>query len=314
MAKELVDALVPIFAGLLLGFWAGRRGLMDNFNVRNLIALVMNIAAPCALFLIINNTSRAILQQQIWTSLAITLTFAVLYIGCYFWARRNTNSVSESAVIALTFAFPNEAAIAVSLLTTTYGHGAAVPGALSIAIGAVAISPVTLALLEVDSQGKATTIGVRTLAGGVVRSLTRPIIWAPALALVLVSIGIHIPDYVASTLGLIGGAAAGGALLLTGLILSAQPFTLNGPVLVISFAKLILQPMLAFGIALAMPVSHQQVRDITLISAIPGGFFGIVFGKSFNTIPEVASSGLIATYGLAIVTLPLWIFLLSRFM
>ena len=53
MAKELVDALVPIFAGPLLGFWAGRRGLMDNVNVRNLIALVMNIAAPCALFLII---------------------------------------------------------------------------------------------------------------------------------------------------------------------------------------------------------------------------------------------------------------------
>src|SRR3979490_474089 len=172
MAKELVDALVPIFAGRLLGFWAGRRGLMDNVNVRNLIALVMNIAAPCALFLIIINTSRAILQQQIWTSLAITLTFAVLYIGCYFWTRR-TNSVSESAVIALTFAFPNSAAIAVSLLTTTYGHGAAAPGALSIAIGAVAISPVTLALLEVDSQGMATTIGVRTLAGGVVRSLIR---------------------------------------------------------------------------------------------------------------------------------------------
>jgi malonate transporter and related proteins len=117
MAKALIDALVPIFAGLLIGFWAGRRGLIDNVNVRSLIALVMSIAAPCALFLIIIKTSRAILQQQIWTSLAITLTFAVLYIGCYFWARRNTNSVSESAVIALTFAFPNSAAIAVSLLT-----------------------------------------------------------------------------------------------------------------------------------------------------------------------------------------------------
>jgi hypothetical protein len=30
MAKALVDALVPIFAGLLLGFWADHRGLMDN--------------------------------------------------------------------------------------------------------------------------------------------------------------------------------------------------------------------------------------------------------------------------------------------
>ena len=313
MANAIVDALVPIFAGLLLGFGAGRQGLMDNLNVRNLIALVMSISAPCALFLIIVNTSRTILQQQIWTSLAITLTFAVLYIGCYFWTRR-TNSVSESAVIALTFAFPNSAAIAVSLLTTTYGHGAAAPGALSIAIGAVTISPVTLALLEVGSQGKATTIGIRTLAGGIIRSLTRPIIWAPALAIVLVSIGIQIPEYLSNTLGLLGGAAAGGALLLTGLILSAQPFTLTRPVLITAFAKLILQPTLAFGIALAMPVSHAQVRDITLIFAIPEGFFGIVFGKSFNTIPELASSGLIATYGLAIATLPLWIVLLSRFM
>jgi malonate transporter and related proteins len=65
------------------------------------------------------------------------------------------------------------------------------------------------------------------------------------------------------------------------------------------------------GIALAMRVSHERVRDITLISAIPGGFFGIVFGRSFNTIPQVVSSGLVATYGLAMVTLPLWI-LLSR--
>jgi malonate transporter and related proteins len=287
MAKLLVDALVPIFAGLLLGFWAGRRGVMNNVNVRNLIALVMNIAAPCALFLIIINTSRAILQQQIWTSLAITLTFAVLYIGCYFWARRNANSVSESAVIALTFAFPNDAAIAVSLLTSTYGHRAAVPGALSIAMGAVAISPVTLALLEVDSQGKAATIGVRTLAGGIVRSLNRPIIWAPALALVLVSIGIHIPEYATSTLGLIGGAAAGGALLLTGLILSAQPFTLNGPVLITTFAKLILQPMLAFGIALAMPVSHQQVRDITLISAIQEDSSGSYLANHLTQFPKL---------------------------
>src|ERR1700688_1248273 len=81
MANAIVDALVPIFAGLLLGFGAGRRGLMDNLNVRNLIALVMSISAPSALFLIIINTSRTILRQQIWTSLAIALTFAVLYVG-----------------------------------------------------------------------------------------------------------------------------------------------------------------------------------------------------------------------------------------
>ena len=43
MTKVLLDTLIPIFAGLLLGYMAGRRGLMDNRNVRNLIVLVMTI-------------------------------------------------------------------------------------------------------------------------------------------------------------------------------------------------------------------------------------------------------------------------------
>lgn len=33
MLRALADALVPIFTGLLLGRWAGRRGLFDNVNV-----------------------------------------------------------------------------------------------------------------------------------------------------------------------------------------------------------------------------------------------------------------------------------------
>jgi malonate transporter len=38
-------------------------------------------------------------------------------------------------------------------------------------------------------------------------------------------------------------------------------------------------------------MNHAEIRDITLISAVPGGFFGLVFGKSFNSTPETASSG-----------------------
>ena len=46
MARVLLDALVPIFVGLLLGYIAGRRGMMDNVNVRNLIVLVMTLRHP----------------------------------------------------------------------------------------------------------------------------------------------------------------------------------------------------------------------------------------------------------------------------
>ena len=57
MLTDLLNALVPIFGGLLLGYVAGRRGSMDGGNVRNLIAFVMNIAVPCALISIIIGTT-----------------------------------------------------------------------------------------------------------------------------------------------------------------------------------------------------------------------------------------------------------------
>jgi malonate transporter len=40
MTLVLLNALLPIFVALLLGYVAGRRGLMDNINVRDLIVLV----------------------------------------------------------------------------------------------------------------------------------------------------------------------------------------------------------------------------------------------------------------------------------
>src|SRR5271163_4070629 len=88
MTRIIIDALVPIFAGLLLGYIAGRRGLMDNRNVRNLIVLVMNFAIPCALFSTILGSSRADLLRDVPASLMITLAFSVLYLISYLWARR----------------------------------------------------------------------------------------------------------------------------------------------------------------------------------------------------------------------------------
>jgi predicted permease len=81
MTQALADALTPIFVGLLLGFYAGRRGLMDNINVRNLIVLVMNFAVPCAMFLIIAQSSRSAILLELNSALAMALVFGLLFAG-----------------------------------------------------------------------------------------------------------------------------------------------------------------------------------------------------------------------------------------
>src|SRR6202167_5924657 len=87
MTTVLADALVPIFAGILLGYCAGLWRRMDNQNVQTLITFVMSFAVPAALFLSIAQTPRAELREQAGAALVLTIVYAVLYAFTFFWAR-----------------------------------------------------------------------------------------------------------------------------------------------------------------------------------------------------------------------------------
>jgi predicted permease len=84
MVKILADALVPIFAGLLLGYIAGLRGVLDNQNVRNLIVFVMSFAVPCSMFLSIAQTPRATLGEQTGAALVLAIVYFVLFAVTFF--------------------------------------------------------------------------------------------------------------------------------------------------------------------------------------------------------------------------------------
>ena len=179
MTKILADALVPIFAGLLLGYIAGLRGSMDNKNVQTLITFVMSFAIPSSMFLSIVRTSRAALREQVPTVLVLLIAYAVLYAGTYYWARYGANlHASDSSVVALTIAFPNSAAVGFSFLTSVFGSRSAVAVATSIAIGSITVSPITLAILEVNPDGSGRGFSLNRFTTSIAHSFKRSIVWA----------------------------------------------------------------------------------------------------------------------------------------
>ena len=315
MTLILLNALFPIFVGLLFGYVAGRRGAMDNLNVRNLIVLVMDFAIPCALFSTISGTSWPVLRQQWESAVMIAVVFVTTYAAIYIWARKSlTMPISDASVLALTVGFPNAAAVALPLLTTAYGPSSRVTAALSIAVGAITISPLTIALLEADKLSDGKGVSIRAVAIKFLRAFTRPVVWAPMLALVSVYLGLHLPSYIDRSLTILGSAASGAALILTGVVVSAQTFRFDSKVAWTTAAIVLIQPLFALGITELFHMSHAAIRDITLISAIPGGFFGLVFGKSFNSTPETASSGLIASYCVGAFSLAGWMLIIAKYL
>jgi predicted permease len=314
MTLILLNALLPIFVGLLLGYIAGRRGFMDNLNVRNLIVLVMDIAIPCALFSTISSTSWPVLREQSESAVMIAVVFVALYAASYIWARKSLKMpISDASVLALTVGFPNSAAVALPLLTTAYGPSSSVTAALSIAVGSITVSPLTVALLEADKLSDGKGVSLQAIAIKFLRAFTRPVVWAPILALVSVYFGLHLPSYLDRSLAILGSAASGSALILTGVVVSSQTFRFDGKVAWTTAAIVLIQPLFALAITELFHMSHAEIRNITLISAIPGGFFGIVFGKSFNSTPETATSALIASYGVGAFSMAGWMLVLTKF-
>src|ERR1700751_1665970 len=127
MTKVLADALVPIFAGLLLGYFVGLWHRMDNQNVRTLITFVMAFAIPCSLFLTIASTPRAALREQAAAGLALAIVYAVLYAVSFVWTRFRENlTASDRSVVALPLVFQNSAGVVFPFLAWVFGSRATI--------------------------------------------------------------------------------------------------------------------------------------------------------------------------------------------
>jgi malonate transporter and related proteins len=322
MTKVLADALVPIFAGLLLGYFAGVWRRMDNQNVRTLITFVMSFAIPCSLFLAIASTPRAALREQAAAGLALAIVYAVLYAVSFVWTRFRENlNASDSSVVALTLGFPNSAAVGLPLLASVFGSRATVTVATSLAIGSITVSPITLAILERSRRGSAGVSGtglsgkssaLRQITLSLIHSCKRPIVWAPLLGLAFSCADLTLPSSIHRSLAVMGSAADGSALVLTGLVVSAQKFEIRGNTLIAVLLKNALQPAIALGICMLIHLNIEQTRYVTLISAMPCGFFGVVFGRDFDSNPKLASSGLIASYLVGVGSLAAWIVIVNH--
>jgi predicted permease len=322
MTKVLGDALVPIFAGLLLGYFAGLWRRMDNQNVRTLITFVMSFAIPCSLFLAIASTPRTALREQAAAGLVLAIVYAVLYAVSFVWTRFRENlNASGSSVVALTLGFPNSAAVGLPLLASVFGSRATVTVATSLAIGSITVSPITLAILERSRRGSAGVSGtglsgkssaLRQITLSLIHSCKRPIVWAPLLGLAFSCADLTLPSFIHRSLAVMGSAADGSALVLTGLVVSAQKFEIRGNTLIAVLLKNALQPAIALGICMLIHLNIEQTRYVTLISAMPCGFFGVVFGRDFDSNPKLASSGLIASYLVGVGSLAAWIVIVNH--
>ena len=313
MIQILGNSLAPIFMGLLFGYAAGLFKIVDNKDVKSLVSFLMTFALPCSLFVTIARTPHELLWGQAKPAVVLATVYVAVFIATYYASRIiGKETTANSAVLALTLGFPNHAGVGIPLLLAVYGAKASVTVAVGLAIGAITITPITLIILEGGTSAGRTLSPAARVRISLWRALQKPVFWAPVLGVLASCVDFHVPIYLDKSLTILGDATEGTALFVTGLIVSAQLLNLNWSVGWAVLGKNVIQPALCLAVALLLGMSLEQTRFVVLLSAIPSGFFGILFGKGFDASPEVASSSLIASTVLSILTLAGWIILLSH--
>ncbi|EJG0600963.1 AEC family transporter [Cronobacter sakazakii] len=313
MTYVIIHALAPIFVIMLLGFMAGKTKMVDNQNVALLNIFVMDFALPAALFSATVQTPWAGIVAQMPLIVVLVLAMWVTYAAIYFLAVGPfKKSPQDAAVLTLTVALPNYAALGLPILGSVLGEGpsTSLSVAVSIACGSVLMTPFCLLILEREKARASGENSGSTLAMLPVlmwRSVKKPIVWGPLLGVVLSAIGITMPELVLAAIKPLGLAATAAALFLTGVILSARKLKINSMVITATITKLLIQPFIAWGIVLALGLTGPVAVTAILMIALAAGFFGVVFGNRFGVQSPDAEAVLLLSSVLSILSLPLFI-------
>ncbi|MBB4370477.1 malonate transporter [Bradyrhizobium sp. cir1] len=304
-SNVILMALVPVFFVLLLGFVAGKARMVDNGHVEGLNAVVMDFALPASLFAATASAPRDGITEQAPVFLVFGVTMLVIYAGWY-WFERSFFAVtrSDAAVQALTVGFPNLAGVGLPIMSTVLGPAGVVPVAVALATGSILVSPLTLVIAEISaSKVRGTDAPASPVLTALRRAFAKPVVWAPALGVVFSLSGLKLDPLVHACLVLIGSAAAGVALFLTGLVLSAQSLRIDWRVIAATGAADILRPLLAVATVYGFHLGPDVAKTAILLAALPSGFFGILFAVNYRLDSGTVGSMVIASTGFSIVTL-----------
>jgi predicted permease len=311
MALTVANALVPVFFVMCQGYFAGWRGMIDNRNVAALNGLVLDFALPAALFVATAQTPRqAILEDwRLFLLLAISM-LAIFGISLFLQLKLFKRTLGEGSLLALSLALPNYVAVGLPLFANLFGQQSTVTVAVAIVCGNLTMVPLGLVLLETDRGESHPGNALRRFLAALWRSIRKPLVILPAAGIALSMAGFVLPPLWVRTFGLLGQTTAAVALFLTGLILSSEPLSFDLNVIFAVALKNLAHPLLTFIIARLMNCPTQMVREAVLLTAIPAGFIGVLFGIAYKAKSLEAGSVLLLSSLTSALTLAITILLL----
>lgn len=246
------------------GYLAAVGGVVKGDQRRVLNRMAFYVALPALLFDVLHDSDPAVLLSPVIliTTIAAVAAAAIYVVASRLWFKQDLDATTLGATSS---GYVNSNNLGLPVAIYILGDAAYV--APLILIQVAVYTPVVLAVLE-STRGNR---GGFLLALG--RAARNPVIIASVLGFAVAMLGLEVPQIVLGPIEMLGAASVPMVLLSFGISLRGQRALQRGsdraPVLAATAIKLLLMPLLAWLLCLALGLGPHETFVATTIAALP---------------------------------------------
>ena len=289
--------VMTLFLLIIAGFFAAKKGILDDRGLRGLNTLVLNFAQPA---LILHKmqmpTTPQLIIELAWVFVLTCLTIGVAGVIAFRLFARETPQ--RRAVLTNLSMVSNCGFMGYPVITATMGEDALI----------YAVMFVTAFNLMCWTLGAYFYGGRKAMQPQ--KLLMNPTIWAVIGGLLLFLTGWTLPSFVNSALNMMGSTTTPVAMFVIGarLISLRREHLRDVKLLLVCALRLVIFPAMILLLRLT-PLPEMVVSSVYLCTAMPCAALTAMQAERYDCEKELASRGVALSTALSMATVPLMLML-----
>lgn len=309
--EQVVGVFAPVFVIAALGYLCGRLGLLGPAGPTVLSRFVFFVAMPPLIFITL--ASRRPDEVAHWGYLGAYF-LAILAGGLIFLAAARALFRERGAKLALgVFAAVNGNAGYLGIPICLYAFGSPLPAILATVIHMIFVYPLLITWIEIDlarEQGAPMSSLAAKIGQVFLVVAKNPLLMGTFLGVAAVAMGFAAPQWLERACNLLGRGAIPVAVFALGLTLAEKDVEAAGgdprEIAVASLVKLILIPLLAFGLGrFAFGLTGTELASLVFVAALPSPKNAFILAQRYGVAVRHTAMTVLVTTLASAATLPL---------
>ena len=307
---DVVALVLPLFSIIILGYISGRVSSLGKEALGWLNFFIIYIALPALFYKLLSTTPVEEFKNYRFFFSALAVTFT-MFLACFAIATFIQRTGTATATIqGLAAAYGNIGYLGPPLAIGAFGPEAGVAVALIFTLENTMHFTLAPLLMAFTGDSK-TRSALRLVKDIVVRIVTHPFIIATVIGVTAAIYRVELPVAANQLIDSLSGAAAPCALFAMGVTAALRPLK-RVPVAAnyIVPMKLLIHPALMYWVLSSIPgIEPTWVLAAVLLAALPTATNVFVLAQQYRTWEEQASSMVVITTALSMVTVTVLLYL-----